>query len=314
VVRTIREDVRNPNLLFAATELGLFFTVNGGANWVELKNNMPTLPFNDLVIHPRDNDLVLASHGRGIWILDRINALQEMTPQVMASASHLFTIAPAYQIRQTNLKAHTGDMWFRGDNPANGALIDYWMGAPGPAPAITVHTPSGQLVNMLRATGNRGVNRVVWNLRETDLPIRGGGGGDDDDGAPRGAGVPGPLVAPGTYLVRLVAGGQKHEQKVEVREDPRIDITAAERRQWTEAVQQAAALAREFAPVNDRIQKLAGTAADVVDLKRQSRELLSRISSLYGALGRWTGTPTRDQLSRLAYYQQMSRTLADRTR
>jgi hypothetical protein len=66
--------------------------------------------------------------------------------------------------------------------------------------------------------------------------------------------------------------------------------------------------------VNDRIQKLAGTAADVVDLKRQSRELLSRISSLYGALGRWTGTPTRDQLSRLAYYQQMSRTLADRTR
>jgi hypothetical protein len=97
-----------------------------------------------------------------------------------------------------------------------------------------------------------------------------------------------------------------------VREDPRIDITPAERKQWTDAVQQAAALAREFGPVNDRIQKLPGTAADVVDLKRQSRELLSRISGLYGALGRWTGAPTKDQLSRLAYYQQMVKTLSAR--
>ena len=122
--------------------------------------------------------------------------------------------------------------------------------------------------------------------------------------------TPGPLVAPGTYVVRLVAGGRTLEQKVEVREDPRIDVTPAERKQWTDAVQQAAALAREFAPVNDRIQKLPGTGADVVDLKRQSRELLSRISGLYGALGRWTGAPTKDQLSRLAYYQQMVKTLA----
>ena len=110
-------------------------------------------------------------------------------------------------------------------------------------------------------------------------------------------------------MIRLVAGGRTLEQKVEVREDPRIDITAAERKQWTDAVQQAAALAREFGPVNDRIQKLPGTAADVADLKRQSRELLARIGGLYGALGQWTGAPTKDQLSRLAYYQQMVKTL-----
>ncbi len=309
VVRTIREDVKNPNLLFAGTEIGLFFSPNGGTNWIELKNNMPTLPHNDLVIHPRDNDLVLGTHGRGVWILDKINALQELTPQVIASPAHLFTVSPAYQIRQTNLKAHTGDMWFRGENPPNGALIDYWIGTPGIAPTVTVHSSSGQLVNTLRATGNRGVNRIVWNLRETDLPIRGGFGGDDD--APAGGNTtPGPLVAPGTYVVRLVAGGRTLEQKVEVREDPRIDVTPAERKQWTDAVQQAAALAREFAPVNDRIQKLPGTGADVVDQKRQSRELLSRISGLYGALGRWTGAPTKDQLSRLAYYQQMVKTLS----
>ena len=76
-------------------------------------------------------------------------------------------------------------------------------------------------------------------------------------------------MAPGTYLVRLVAGGRTLEQKVEVREDPRIDISPAERKQWTDAVQQAAALARAFGPVNDRIQKMPGMGADVVDLKRQ---------------------------------------------
>jgi predicted aminopeptidase len=94
-----------------------------------------------------------------------------------------------------------------------------------------------------------------------------------------------------------------------VREDPRIDISPAERKQWTDAVQQAAALARAFGPVNDRIQKMPGTAADVAELKRQSRELTSRISQLYAAIGRWTGAPTKDQLSRIAYYQQMVKEL-----
>ncbi len=307
VVRTIREDVKNPNLLFAGTEIGLFFSPNGGTNWIELKNNMPTLAHNDLVIHPRDNDLVLGTHGRGIWILDKINALQELTPQVMASPAHLFSVAPAYQIRQTNLKAHTGDMWYRGENPANGALVDYWLGAAGEAPVVTVHNAGGQLVNTLRATSARGVNRVIWNLREADLPLRGGFG--DGDSAPAAGSMPGPLVMPDSYTVRMAAGGRTLEQKVEVREDPRIDVTPADRKLWTDALSQVAALARAYGPVNDRIQKLPGTGTDVADLKRQSRELIARISGLYGALGRWTGAPTKDQMSRLAYYTTMVKTL-----
>ena len=79
VARTIREDRRNPNLLYLGAEFGLWVSIDGGAHWVELKNNMPTLPFNDLTIQARDNDLVLGSHGRGIWILDNINALQELS-------------------------------------------------------------------------------------------------------------------------------------------------------------------------------------------------------------------------------------------
>lgn len=184
VARTIREDHRNPNLLYLGTELGLFVSVNGGQNWVELKNNMPTLPFNDLTIQTRDNDLVLASHGRGIWILDQLTALQGLTPAAIGSDAHLFPIDTAEQIRYTNLKAHTGDMLFRGENPPNGAIIDYWLANPTSEVTLSVHDASGTLVQTLNPARARGVNRVVWNLRHADLPVRGGGFGDDD--GPRG--------------------------------------------------------------------------------------------------------------------------------
>src|SRR5690606_28925455 len=136
VLRTVREDPRNPDVLWLGSELGMFVTIDGGAHWVELKNNMPTLPFNDLRIHPRDNDLVLASHGRGIWILDQVNAIQELTPQVLASSAHLFTIQPAEQIRYQNQKAHTGDMYWAGENPPAGAIVDYYLREQGGEPSI----------------------------------------------------------------------------------------------------------------------------------------------------------------------------------
>ena len=95
-----------------------------------------------------------------------------------------------------------------------------------------------------------------------------------------------------------------------MREDPRIDITPAERKLWTDALSQAAALARMYGAGERSHPEAAEHRADGVDLKRQSRELLSRISGLYGAISRWTGAPTKDQMSRLAYYQSMAKQLA----
>jgi photosystem II stability/assembly factor-like uncharacterized protein len=308
VARTIREDPRNPSLLYLATEFGVFFSPNGGTNWHPLRNNMPTMPFNDIAIHPRDNALVLASHARGIWVLDQLNALQELTPTVTAKASHLFTVQPAYQIRTTNLRPHAGDMVFRGENPANGALIDYWLSTAGTPVTLTVLDAAGAVVQELTPTTTRGINRVVWNLRSADLPLR-GGGGEDDEGPAR-AGSPGPLVLPGTYTVRLVSGGVTTTQQVVVREDPRIRISAVERRAWTTFQRQVATLAVEFAPVADRARRATGRDAQTLDLKRQAAELLSRISTLYGGTARWTGRPTADQRSQLAYYQRMARTLS----
>jgi photosystem II stability/assembly factor-like uncharacterized protein len=308
VARTVREDPRNPNLLYLATEFGVFVSPNRGTNWVALRNNMPTMPFNDIAIHPRDNALVLASHARGIWILDQLNALQELTTPVMAKASHLFTLQPATQIRTTNLRPHTGDMIFRGENPANGALVDFWAGQGGMTASITVLDSTGAIVQTLKPSTARGINRAVWNLRYADLPLR-GGGGEDDEGPAR-AGSPGPLVLPGTYTLRLEAGGVTSTQKLLVREDPRITISSADRRAWTAFQRQVAALATEFAPVADRARRAPATNAQTVDLKRQAQELLARISTLYGATARWTGRPTADQRSQLTYYQQMAKTLS----
>ncbi|MEI6739912.1 MAG: hypothetical protein WCK74_06330 [Gemmatimonadaceae bacterium] len=307
VARTLREDPRNPNLLYLATEFGMYLSWDLGQHWIPLRNNMPTMPFNDVQVHPRDNALVLASHARGIWILDQVNALQELTPAVAAKASHLFSVQPAYQIRTTNLRPHTGDMIFRGENPANGALLDFWVAQAGTPVTMTVRDATGHTVNTLTTTGTRGVNRLVWNLRDADIPLRSGGGEDDDEG-PR-ASTPGPLVLPGRYTVHLDAGGVKSSQTVQVLDDPRLKVTTADRQRWTAFQRQIAALATQFAPVADRARKTTAKDSTTVDQRRQAIELLARISTLYSATARWTGVPTADQRTQLTYYQKMATTL-----
>ena len=304
VARTIREDLRNPRLLYLATEFGVFFSPNGGGNWLSLRANMPLMPYNDLVIHPRDNALVLGSHARGVWVLDQLNALQEMTAEVAAMPAQLFSMQPAYQIRTTNLRPHAGDLVFRGQNPANGALVDYWVRDEGAKVTLTVHDNAGRLVQTLTPTSTRGINRVVWNLRYAELPVRSGGGEDDDEG-PRPT-TPGPLVLPGTYTVRLTHDGRTVEKKVVVKEDPRVTITPVQRAAWTTFHRDVAAAVASFAEVATRVRGLTGTDAATRDLKRQTSELQSRLSTLYGAVGGWTGAPTADQRSQLRYYKRMA--------
>ena len=198
-------------MLYLGTEIGLFITVDGGRHWVELKNNMPTMPFNDLTIHPRDNDLMLATHARGIWILDSLTALQGLAPRPTTDAQ-LFPIEPAEQIRYTNLKAHAGDMIFRGENPPNGAIIDYWLGSTSAAPALTVHDGAGTLVQTL--TANARERREPCRLEPAPRrAARASGGFDDDDDAPRGAGLPRPVRA--AWRLHRAAGGGREDARAE---------------------------------------------------------------------------------------------------
>ena len=163
----MHEDPKNPNLIYAGTEHGLYLSADGGQHWIAMASNLPRVQVNDFVIHPRDNDLVLATHGRGVWILDDLTALQALTPQVMSEAAHLFAVRPAEEIRYFNPKAHTGDMIFRGENPPAGALIDYYFASdPGATgSSVTILDAAGKPIAAVKPTHDIGINRIVWNLR-----------------------------------------------------------------------------------------------------------------------------------------------------
>ncbi|MBO0800434.1 MAG: hypothetical protein J2P31_16575, partial [Blastocatellia bacterium] len=105
----IREHPRNQNLLFTGTEFGLFVSFNRGGSWMKLKNNLPTVPVDDIAIHPRDNDLILATHGRGIYVLDDMTPLEQISETIAASDAHLFDIRPATMWRTRNTKGSTGN-------------------------------------------------------------------------------------------------------------------------------------------------------------------------------------------------------------
>ena len=310
VLRTVREDPRNPNLLWLGAELGLYCSLDGGSRWVELRNNMPTMAFNDLVIHGRDNDLVLGTHSRGVWILDNVNAIQELTPQVLAAPAHLFTVEPASQIRYSSELAHTGDMFFRGENPPDGAIVDYWLGAArdSGAVAITVHDAGGRQIASVTPTRQAGINRVIWDLRHARLAARPGS---------RARPPAGPYVVPGRYTVRLTVDGRHYERSVEVREDPRVRLPATVRAEWTaallriaDAYRRAAELVVRFQPTAARLRpnatnQLAGAPRDeAARLNQQLEEVLSRLGRLYGDVQSWTGPMTADQRAQFDYLTQ----------
>ena len=308
VARTIREDAKNANLLYLATEFGAFVSIDAGARWVPFGANLPTLAINDLMVHPRDNDLILATHGRGVWILDSASALQELTPAVATSRAALFSVKPATLIRYTNLKAHMGDMVFRGENPAAGGIIDYWLGATPSELSVTIQNAAGKVINTVTPTKQHGVNRIVWNLRHADVAAGGAAVAVDDEGAPIGGRMAGPFVAPGTYTVRLRVDGQTFDKPIVVREDPRIDITPIDRKAWSDTLTSAGDLYKRALAINARLAK-APASPTVTENKRLAKDLVAHLNQLCNDLDKWVGKPTADQFSRLAHYRAVTATL-----
>jgi photosystem II stability/assembly factor-like uncharacterized protein len=308
VIHVIREDLRNPRVLYLGTELGLFISLDAGASWREYRG-LPRMPINDMVFHRGENDLVVGTHARGIYILDNLNAIQEYRPAPTGNEpTALFTIEPAVMKRLASVRAHTGDMIFRGENPPNGAIIDYSlpMSAQTDSVSLGVYDARNALVTMLPARKGVGVNRVIWNLRHAALPGAPASADMGDDDEPRGA-PPGRLVSPGRYTVKLMVAGRTYEQPVVVREDPRVTLTATERRAWETALDSIGNVYRgAHALVTD-----AGRGADST-MMRTARELRDRVGALYGSVMRGGGAPTTDQKAQMAYFPAKLRDLRAR--
>jgi len=275
-VHVIREHPRNTNLLFAGTEFGLWVSWDRGGNWTALKNNFPTVPVDDIEIQARDNDLVLGTHGRSIWILDDMTPLEKMDGSVANSSLTFFPprTATTWFLRQRRWSA--GQQMFTAKNPPYGALLSYYLkeGVPPETPKrnsedrtdaaeqrprrearaeaaekkegkvkITVVDKDGKVIRELDGPGAAGVNRTNWDLR-ANPPAEPTPEQQEAIAAGFGFGPRGPLVEPGEYTIKIKTGDKEATQKVTVEEDNRIAISASDRAARHEAIEKLYTMAK----------------------------------------------------------------------
>jgi photosystem II stability/assembly factor-like uncharacterized protein len=229
-VNVVKEDPKNRNLLYAGTEYGFYISLDGGREWKRFMNGLPTVRVDDVMVHPRDNDLILGTHGRSIWIMDDITALQQMAEPVMTADAHLFDIRSTTRWMTDITKASGlgGAKHFRGQNPQGGATISYWLkSAAGGDVKISISNMRGEVVREMDGTKNAGLNRVQWNLSPNPPPAtagrgRGGAGGGGGRGGRGGQGSPftnNQAVDAGTYIVKLSVGGKDYMKTVAIEND-----------------------------------------------------------------------------------------------
>jgi photosystem II stability/assembly factor-like uncharacterized protein len=329
----IREDLKNPQLLFLGTEFGLSVSIDGGAHWAAYQgNHFPAVAVRDIAVQARDNDLILATHGRGIWIIDDITPLRRLTPQLMQQEAAFVEARPVQQRMETNGGWANGAAAFAGDNPASGAAITYWQKSLhlyGKL-KIEVLNAKGEVVDVLPASKRRGLNRIQWSMHEKPPLV------------PPAvqlafAGTQGPRVLPGHYTVRLTKSGKAIETPLNVGLDRRSTFTAADRTAQYEAANQVKAI---FAEETQLLARITGTrsalveqktalaagdalipAADALDAKLDTvrkqivatteggaitgeERLREHTDQLYGAILNYEGHPTRYQLARIGSLKQ----------
>jgi photosystem II stability/assembly factor-like uncharacterized protein len=250
----VREDSVNKGLLFVGTELGLWISVDGGRAWAEFKgSDFPAVAVRDIQVHPRDNDLVLGTHGRGIWIIDDLTPLRSLSAEVLARDAAFLPGRPTQQRINGQGGWADGDAAFSGPNPSGGAVVTYYQRTRhlyGPI-KLEVLDAQGNLVDTIPATKRRGINRVAWTMQVKPPRV------------PRAAQVAfsasqGPRVVSGSYTLRLTKGGQVIERKLEIGLDRRAPFTVADRKEHFDAAMKAHAL---FGQMSDLVDKLEGARA-----------------------------------------------------
>jgi len=241
-VNVVIEDAKNPNLLFAGVDFGLYVTIDGGKTWTEMKG-LPTQPVYDLEIHPRENELIAATHGRGFFITD-ISPLQELDQQVLGQDIYLFDVKP--QVKWvTRREPVSASINFRGPSAPAGMVISYYEKAPV-AGEITVQIMQGsRVIAETKGPNAAGLNQVIWTMRINPTVLvqpaqgtgrgagRGGGGGGAGGGfGGRGGGAGAAAITsfggtvavqPGEYTIVVRAGGKTLAKKTRILEDVWFD-------------------------------------------------------------------------------------------
>ena len=267
-VNVITEHHRAENLLFVGNEVGVFVSIDRGQNWTHMKGDLPVVPVDDIAIHPRENDLILGTHGRSAWIMADVAPLEHLSRSMMAEAGRVFPM------KKTIMWAQKGDWPFYGatysaPNPPRATPIRYYVRDAGEdSVSLRITDASGAPVRTLKGPRQAGINEVLWDWRH-DAPYTPGGraGGGGGGGGGRGGGAPaGPIVMPGTYTVTMEVGGATSTATVELEADPRRPMTLADRRTRQDALMSLHRLARPLYEATQAGQRLSGQLDDAEEL------------------------------------------------
>jgi photosystem II stability/assembly factor-like uncharacterized protein len=336
----LKEDTVDPDVLFAGTEFGLWITTDGGARWAEFKGgNFPSVAVRDLAVQARDSDLVIGTHGRGIWIIDDITPLRSIDDALLARDAAFVAARPVQQRIASFGGSVEGDAKFVGDNPSNAAVITYYQRTRhlfGDL-KIEVLDPDGKVIETLPASKRRGLNRITWSMRMKPPVV------------PPAAqlanfGTIGPRVVPGTYTVRITKNKQVYETPLEVSVDRRTKLTVAERRLQFDAAMrvhgmfgemtglmarinavrdQAAAIGAKLPEGDPARSKVAGLGEKADAIRKEivatkeggaitgEERLREKLDSVYGAIMFYDGAPGAYQLATVdALQKEMSEVAA----
>ena len=227
----VREDPVRPGLLYVGTENGIYVSYDDGANWQPLQMNLPHAPVYWITVQEQFNDLVISTYGRGFWILDDITPIQQMTSEVTNANAHLFPVHATYRLRGITVPYASADDPTAGQNPPYGASINYYLKSASRGVSIKIIDTQGQTIQTIRGTGNAGMNRVWWNLRNEqskEVRLRTSPqyapeirvNAEGWRALPEGGRMT-MLMPPGTYTAKLTVDGQEvGTQPIKVSIDP----------------------------------------------------------------------------------------------
>ncbi len=295
-LHAIEQDPVNRNVLYAGSEFGLYVSLNGGGRWSRWHHGVPRAPVRALVVHPRDHDLVIGTHGRSAYVLDDVRPLRALAddPALMDRRLHLFEIPATIQYRVGQVAGirFTGDAMVHGDNRRYGALLTYYVGgnstSEGDSLEAKIDVLDGDsVIRSFEGPAQRGVNRTAWNLRHDGFKrVR------SPDDPPAEFLPPGPDVLPGTYVIRVIVRDDTVRQSVQVQPDPRFAVTMATReakraalmragRQQEVGVEAVERLQKAREGIDEVLERLQGDESDDVKiLKASADSLKSKIKEL----------------------------------
>jgi photosystem II stability/assembly factor-like uncharacterized protein len=276
----VKDDLVQKDLVFVGTEFGLFVSIDGGKSWAQFKGSrFPAVAVRDLAVHPRDHDLVLATHGRGIWIIDDISPWRALKPEVLNQEATFVSARPVQQRIEANGGWASGAAVFVGDNPPDAAVITYYQKSRHLFGKLKLEVldSTGRVVDTLPASKRPGLNRVVWSMREKPPRV-------PPAVQLAGAGLQGPRLLPGIYTVRMTKAGKVSETKLTVGLDRRVKFNAADRKAQYDAAMKVHALFGDESALMDRILFLRGALAKSKAAMPQGDEALKTLGDFDGKL------------------------------